>query len=94
MATTDSGLLDAEQGRCCSQEQEEVINFNIAFYGQRSTVYKYNFVEIIKPTTATGVFLFNNVYTQIQDFQFLLTKCLAYIFKGLGRPGKYIFEGL
>ncbi len=62
IATTYSGLLIAEQGWCCSQEQEEVIKFNIAFYGKIS-IQKYNFVEIIKPTTRTGVFLFNNVYT-------------------------------
>jgi hypothetical protein len=36
MALTYSGLVDVEQGWCCGQEQEEVINFNMAFYGQRS----------------------------------------------------------
>jgi hypothetical protein len=28
-----SGLVDAEQGWCCSQEQEEVIKCNFVFYG-------------------------------------------------------------
>jgi hypothetical protein len=35
IATTYSGLLIVEQGWCCGKEQEEVINFNIAFYGKK-----------------------------------------------------------